>query len=83
MLKKYKVKIWDTEKKVEVYTFTEHAGIITSVKFHPDGTCLASASHDRKIKVFFIPFLKFKYFYIEKRNRFYIKKFIFVFVDFK
>lgn len=45
------VKIWDTEKKVEVYTFTDHAGIITSVKFHPDGTCLASASHDRKIKV--------------------------------
>ena len=45
------VKIWDTEKKSEIHTFTDHTGVIYNVKFHPDGTCVATCGHDKKIKV--------------------------------
>ncbi len=46
------VKLWDSEKKSEIHTFTDHTGIINTVKFHPDGTCLASGGHDKKIKIY-------------------------------
>ena len=45
------VRVWDVEKRMEIYSFTDHNGVINSVRFHPDGTCLASASFDTKIKV--------------------------------
>jgi WD40 repeat protein len=45
------VKIWDTENKKNLQSFNDHTGIIYDVKFHPDGTCVCSASHDKKIKV--------------------------------
>lgn len=51
-----KVKIWDTENKKNLQSFTDHTGIIYDVKFHPDGTCVASASHDKKIKAIFLYF---------------------------
>ena len=46
------VNLWDTESRTSLYSFADHDGIINSVKFHPDGTCLATGSHERKIKIF-------------------------------
>jgi len=34
-----------------VRTFYEHAGMVTSVAFHPDGTCIAAGSTDHTVKV--------------------------------
>lgn len=50
------VRIWDVEKRMEIYSFVDHNGVINSVRFHPDGTCLASASFDTKIKVILYSF---------------------------
>ena len=46
------VNLWDTETKKDLFEFRDHEGVINSVKFHPDGTNLATASYDRKIKIF-------------------------------
>jgi len=35
-----------------IHTFTDHTGMVSDVKFHPDGTCLASCGSDKKIKIF-------------------------------
>ena len=35
-----------------MHTFYDHTAQVCSVKFHPDGTCLASASADSTIRLF-------------------------------
>jgi centriolar protein POC1 len=45
------VKLWDMQQKSLISSFMDHTGIINSVKFHPDGTCIASGSGDQSIKV--------------------------------
>ena len=34
-----------------IKSFDDHENIINSVRFHPDGTCIASGSSDRSIKI--------------------------------
>ena len=36
------VKIWDVAERKEIHTFYDHTGFVNSVRFHPDGTCIAS-----------------------------------------
>jgi WD40 repeat protein len=45
------VKLWDTATWQETVTFNGHTGPVASVAFSPDGTRLASASHDKTVKV--------------------------------
>jgi len=45
------VKIWDVAQRKEIHTFYDHTGFVNTVRFHPDGTCIASGSNDKKIKV--------------------------------
>jgi WD40 repeat protein len=45
-------RLWDVDDKKLVQEFEDHNGIIYDTDFHPDGTCLASCSADKKIKVF-------------------------------
>ena len=46
------VKLWDVVHADLIHTFNDHAGSVTDVKYHPDGSCLASCSADKKIKIF-------------------------------
>lgn len=46
------MRLWDVDDKKLVQEFEDHNGIIYDTDFHPDGTCLASCSADKKIKVF-------------------------------
>lgn len=48
------VRLWDVSQsgKESVMSFTAHTGMINSVRFHPDSTCLASCSTDGTIKIF-------------------------------
>ena len=46
------VKLWDLSTENIVTEFNDHSGMVSSVKFHPDGTCLASCASDKKIKIF-------------------------------
>lgn len=46
------MRLWDVTKKELINTFSDHQGTVNSVRFHPDGTCVASASSDRSIKIF-------------------------------
>lgn len=48
------VKLWDVihDSANPIHTFFDHAGMVTDVKYHPDGSCLASCSTDKKIKIF-------------------------------
>ena len=34
-----------------INTFVDHEGGVNSVKFHPDGTCVASGSQDKTVKI--------------------------------
>lgn len=45
------MKLWDIEHKKCLHTFTDHTDVVSSLKFHPDGTCLAAVSHDKKMKL--------------------------------
>ena len=47
------VRIWDVANEGrEIQKFTDHTGMVSCVKFHPDSTCLASCGTDKKIKIF-------------------------------
>lgn len=37
--------------KTNAHTFYEPTGMVTSVAFHPDGTCVAAAGSDATVKV--------------------------------
>ncbi len=47
------MRLWDTISKKEVNSFVDHNDTVNSVKFHPDGTCVASGGMDCKIKVIY------------------------------
>ncbi len=44
--------IWDVNTKKHIQTYSEHSGVIHKVKFHSLGNCMATASHDTKIKLY-------------------------------
>lgn len=48
------VKLWDVsiDGANPIHTFTDHTGMVNNVKFHPDGSCMASCGSDGKIKIF-------------------------------
>ena len=46
------VKLWDVVHASMIHTFVDHSGMVCDVKYHPDGSCLASGSTDKKIKIF-------------------------------
>lgn len=47
------VRLWDIDHGgKQIQCFNDHTGMINDVKFHPDGTCLASCGTDKKIKIF-------------------------------
>jgi WD40 repeat protein len=37
------LKVWDLASKKVVRSYDDHAGLVNTVAFHPDGTCIASA----------------------------------------
>ena len=45
------MKLWDVTSKGLINTFYDHSQGVRSVKFHPDGTCIASGSADKVIKI--------------------------------
>jgi len=34
-----------------LHSFSEPNGVINTVKYHPDGTCVAAGTFDKKIKI--------------------------------
>ena len=44
--------LWDTETRHALTQFFDHSGTVNSCKFNSDGTCLASCSNDRTIKLY-------------------------------
>ena len=46
------VKLWDIQDEKVIHSFNDHAGMISAVRFHPDGSCLATCASDKKIKIF-------------------------------
>lgn len=45
------VRLWDIASQAQVSLFSDHNDKVSSAKFHPDGTLLASGSLDGKIKL--------------------------------
>ena len=45
------VNLYDTDSQKLLHTYNDNNDKAMCVKFHPDGTCLASGSFDGKIKV--------------------------------
>ena len=46
------VKMWDTDSARLVYTIqNQHHGVVNSVRFHPDDSCIATGCFDKKIRV--------------------------------
>ena len=45
------VKLWDVVHANIIHTFVDHTSLVCDVKYHPDGSCLATASADKKIKI--------------------------------
>jgi len=45
------VRLWDVNSKECLHSFPDHTSVVHSVQFHPDGTCVAAGSADRKIKI--------------------------------
>jgi centriolar protein POC1 len=37
------LKVWDLASKRAVRSYDDHTGLVYTVAFHPDGTCIASA----------------------------------------
>lgn len=48
----FQLKIWDIEKGAELFNIGAHSDIIQSVAWNYDGSLLATASKDKKIRVF-------------------------------
>lgn len=46
------VYIWDVNTKKQIQLYSEHSGVIHKVKFHSLGNCMATCSHDTKIKLY-------------------------------
>ena len=45
------MKLWDITKKTLIHNFTDHGGVVNSLRFHPDNSCIATACYDKKIRV--------------------------------
>lgn len=43
--------MWDLNTKKVVRSFSDPLGLINTVAFHPDGTCIASGSTDTTLKL--------------------------------
>lgn len=37
--------------KAMICSFEDHSAAVNTVKFHPDGTCIAAGSTDKSIKI--------------------------------
>ena len=45
------MKLWDFSSRQMINSFCDHDQAVNSIKFHPDGTCVASGSQDKSIKI--------------------------------
>ncbi len=45
------VKLFDVNQKSVFHNFDTYAHPINSVRFHPDGTCIATSGGDREVNV--------------------------------
>eukprot|EP00501_MAST-03F_sp_TOSAG23-6_P002020 GSMAST32.ASY1.ANO1.2105.1 assembled CDS len=45
------LKLWDIETHKSIGTFHDHNGVLNTVQFSPDGSCVAAGSADRTIKM--------------------------------
>ena len=45
------MQVWDLASKKCIRTYDDHTSSVSSVAWHPDGTCVASVGTDNTIKL--------------------------------